>query len=32
VFTPELLESLPEEAKSKACVCFNCVSIGVSKS
>jgi hypothetical protein len=32
VFTPELLESLPEEAKSKACVCFNCASKGVSKS
>ena len=32
VFTPELLESLPEAAKGKACVCFNCASKGVSKS
>jgi len=24
VFTPEWLESLPEEAKGKACVCAEC--------
>ena len=24
VFTPELLESLPEAAKGKACVCAEC--------
>ena len=31
VFTSELLESLNEEAKGKACVCFTCISKGVSK-
>ena len=31
VFTPEVLKSLPEEAKGKACVCFTCASKGVSK-
>ena len=24
VFTPKVLEALPEEAKGKACVCFKC--------
>ena len=24
VFSPEVLESLPEEAKGKACICSNC--------
>jgi len=24
VFTPEVLEALPEEAKGKACVCSKC--------
>ena len=32
VFTPELLDGLPEEVKGKACVCFICAFKGVSKS
>jgi len=27
VFTPEVLELLPEEAKGKACICNNCAAI-----
>jgi hypothetical protein len=27
VFTPEVLESLPEEAKGMACICAKCASL-----